>query len=970
MKQLYLLFIVIIISNLGLSQNPIWPLPSDNSSSGYSANLGPQLPLPTIDPITEDPYDDLIGPNSGYIPEELGHKGAANAISGPDGNLLFFIVGNSIFDRDGRAIFSDHYNFLGLNLGSGYSEILVVPNPANCNQYYIFTERIIGPPNATNIEGFASITACYALLDVSQTNAATTDFNPNAKGTLIIPFTDIVSLTPYQSAPASVNATDISMAATIVTSNNSRFVFIIQYVDSGGSPPTSQTQLFMAFRLNSNGIELVYSQPTTAMFSADYNVTGRMELEVVQAGINFKLATATIDEIITFNLNYDPILDDVIYPIPSLKKADIGSIESPCHVRGIEFARNGLYVYFTHEPSDLKPNAIDCFNTVTGSFEPLSWASTFTNDPTMNEFEFTYIETGTDGNLYLASNTSMGQITGSFIPSTSNFNPNFQPINYAANYWNYVDPYDIYKRYTLPDQIDDYNYNSHFSVDPLCCIYAKPYDADFYTADANNGLIQTWNEASNPLNNGFDVAHIYGDLIIPAGMDVTISGMTLYFHPEARIIVERSDDPNLPNGAKLTLNNCLLTADKRCGDVFMWQGIVVEGHYGQSQMPINDSKQGFLQMNNSTISNSMVGAQAYSPIPNPITGGLDPTNRGGIIKTLNSTFINNRIDVRIYNYINTDINGNVIDNQCLFANTTFKTDGLLNEPSLLPLAHAYLYQSGGIRFVGCDFINVDETAYAETQRGMGIFNVRNKLTVIPGCSLPSVPCTANDPNTFTNLTFGIYSVAGLSLIGLEITGNNFVNNFTGVYVGGLIGSKILDNNFEILRSSNPDIGFNKTSGIYLNGCTKYKIEENTFQDFNDPLISSAYTRGIVVNNSGEEHNEIYKNTFEDLLVGGQSQNINAVEVATFPVKPKIVGLQWLCNNFQSNIDVDLYVSSGRIDYYQGYTLPPSNANAPYAGARNIFDIQPGDYEIVTTPSVNNIFYSHYANPNTILWVIL
>ncbi|MBL7899177.1 MAG: hypothetical protein JNJ99_11640, partial [Crocinitomicaceae bacterium] len=323
---------------------------------------------------------------------------------------------------------------------------------------------------------------------------------------------------------------------------------------------------------------------------------------------------------------------------------------------------------------------------------------------------------------------------------------------------------------------------------------------------------------------------------------------------------------------------------------------------------------------------------------------------------------------RIYNYSNFDpITLNSLENQSTFTNCEFRTTGPLNDVNYQPFVHAMLYQCGGVTFRGCDFINEDLNYYDELHRGMGILSIKNKLTVIPACSLPSFPCISpDDPNQFSNLTYGIYSVAGLSLVGFESNGNNFINNRTGIYVGGIVGSKIINNHFEVLRSDFSNIITNQTSGVYLNGCTKYKVEGNSFSDFDDPMVPDGNTRGIVVNNSGENYNEIYRNTFDDLTVGGQSQKINAnnfIPGVTFEMKPK--GLEWKCNNFSTNIEVDLYVSSGRINFYQGYDLPVSDPNIQFAGARNVFNQEPGDYEIVTESLVNMFLYTHYYDIPTI-----
>lgn len=75
--------------------------------------------------------------------------------------------------------------------------------------------------------------------------------------------------------------------------------------------------------------------------------------------------------------------------------------------------------------------------------------------------------------------------------------------------------------------------------------------------------------------------------------------------------------------------------------------------------------------------------------------------------------------------------------------------------------------------------------------------------------------------------------------------------------------------------------------------------------------------GIVVNGSGESANEIYKNYFHNLKIGGQTEGINGTYVPN-PDNSVIHGLQWLCNDFQHDIySHDLTLMNGRMNYHQG-----------------------------------------------------
>src|SRR5690606_13943750 len=163
---------------------------------------------------------------------------------------------------------------------------------------------------------------------------------------------------------------------------------------------------------------------------------------------------------------------------------------------------------------------------------------------------------------------------------------------------------------------------------------------------------------------------------------------------------------------------------------------------------------------------------------------LGSQSTGGIIRAINSTFHNNRIDVRILNYQNTiPINGNSFDNQCFFKNCTFETTSLLNNVIFTPLYHAFILRSDGVKFYGCDFVNSQPDLFSEHQRGYGIFDMYSKLRVEPSCSgFTQNPCNNPDPSHFENLFYGIACIGSTTLHGLYVDRNEFINNNFGIYV--------------------------------------------------------------------------------------------------------------------------------------------------------------------------------------------
>ncbi|MBL7900137.1 MAG: T9SS type A sorting domain-containing protein [Crocinitomicaceae bacterium] len=817
----------------------------------------------------------------------------------------------------------------------------------------------------------------YGILDVGVNNTGTYLGNLNAQGEIVTDFSDLISLTPFDQSGLNGKNEDLRIAVTKPNSNNETFVFVIQWVSPGGGiPGVDEYQVLLKFKIDQTGINYIgYNNLPTDLGILG---TGRQEFEVVTVGSNYRLATAGTQG---FNqvLKVFDLDGTTLNIVPGSIKtaiilnADTGAGSDVGYVRGIEFNQSGDLIWFTHQPNINRPRIIECFdynlNTIlTPTWSPLSGS----------QFEYSYIEMGLDGNLYLPNATHLAQISNINTPLTSNFNGSFQSINYSANYWDYSYSDDYDKRYTMPDQIDGMDYAAHFNNDPVCCLTGLSYDKHTYTATTSfpGGNNQTWTGSQNPLNGGTgNIVYMSGDLIIPSGINVTIQGMTIYFHPDARVIVQRSNVATVQDGAKLTMNGSTFTVIPDCGNDFMWKGVEVQGWVNQSQLPITNSRQGYLEMKNfSRIEHAVVGAQAYD---SDLTDGLDPTNKGGIIRTSNSTFYNNKIDVRVWDYDNFNpTSGAYYDNQAYFKNTEFLTDGPLHG-GVLPTFHAYIYEANGVRFEGCLFENVQPTYYTEATRGYGIYNIKSKLTVVPSCSSLTYPCTSQIPNTFRNLRYGIYCKSGNSLTTIKIDQNEFENNLYGVYIGTIDFPTVTRNNFKIATSVNPDFEFGKTYGIYLNSCSGFKVQENDFREMDDPSSVTGQTRGVIVYNSGDgeivppstiPHNEIYKNTFTDLLIGGQSQGINAPDHfnSSDPFNPIPGGLQWLCNDFNSEIIADLYVSSGRIDYNQGYYVSPLDEPllAPFAGARNIFSHTSGGYDIAAVTGVQTFEYTYYLNIET------
>lgn len=138
MKKLLLSTIAIIaIALSGLqAQNATWSLPPNYYKTGtiYS--------LPAPDFGLSNPF------NYAGLPAEYSH----NAMQDASGNLLFFVVDDVVYDKDGY--------FIGYLQGNQGTELMIVPDPGNCDIYYIFY-AVPGVGSQTSSNPY------FAILDMS-----------------------------------------------------------------------------------------------------------------------------------------------------------------------------------------------------------------------------------------------------------------------------------------------------------------------------------------------------------------------------------------------------------------------------------------------------------------------------------------------------------------------------------------------------------------------------------------------------------------------------------------------------------------------------------------------------------------------------------------------------------------------------------------------------------------------------------
>ena len=378
-------------------------------------------------------------------------------------------------------------------------------------------------------------------------------------------------------------------------------------------------------------------------------------------------------------------------------------------------------------------------------------------------------------------------------------------------------------------------------------------------------------------------------IVVEPGATLTIAaGGEVYFPPSAKVVVKP--------GARLVLDSCLLT--RRCAD--RWRGIEVWGNEELGQSP--SSNQGVLVMKNgATVSYALTGVLAgHSTMAAPDGGSTPPEDRkgGGIIVATDARFENNITGVSFVPYAQ--------HNTSRFLKCTFLNHDLLTPAETFGMA--LLEKVKHVRFAGCDFTNSSNTG----QAGTGIRSYDAQYYVNRYCNaLYGDDCIDWKTSTFTNLEYGIYALASTPLTHVSVDNTSFDKNRRGVYLSGMSLAEVTSNTFKISGDY----------GLYLDGCTDYHVEDNNFT----AGLEVNNHAGIVVNNSGNAPNEIYRNTFEEvnygILAQGQNRSQRTGE-----------GLVCKCNEFSSGkYDIVVADAAGSVNFgiarYQGSSAPQPDAPA-------------------------------------------
>ncbi|OQX77061.1 MAG: hypothetical protein B6D64_08830 [Bacteroidetes bacterium 4484_276] len=499
----------------------------------------------------------------------------------------------------------------------------------------------------------------------------------------------------------------------------------------------------------------------------------------------------------------------------------------------------------------------------------------------------------------------------------------------------------VYYKDASMDHWEEYGNFPHVRVTELKINYcqgklrAATFGRSLWEAD----LLPMENPVCYAINNGENLVWSNEKVLqtgvrVKAGGHLTVTGV-IYMPEGGKIIVEP--------GGKLTLDGGIFT--NGCGKP--WQGIELQGTANQPQTP---EYQGVIEITNGgIIENADIG---IITIRRENYGGgkqwvynMDFT--GGIIHAENAVFINNNTAVMFFDY---NYTSDSYFNDCLFETNDNMSDAM--EP------YYFLRINGmkGVNISNCNFINNSSTPHF----GGGIYSLNAQYNVEGKCLSGGDDCTEWDNGLFQNLNYGIYATETSPVKFIMVRHNEFSDNYKSVYINGMTGALIKYNNFSISVPFIENGGY----GLYLDNSTDYTVEENLFHhnDGNGPNTGI----GMIVNNSGTDANEIYRNWFSGLELGVSAQKINRLSGALWPIQ----GLQLRCNDFE-NCRADILIpaedSPGPSDISGISPWQGAKSNNPEDMAGNLFYIPnqtpDDDYDDINNQLGHITYFFPFNNNN-------
>ncbi len=907
MKKIYL-FLTVLLIVFGFmqlkAQNNFWTFPEQYWNPGLT-------PLNLPNPAPSD-----------YV-----HAG----IQDPYGEIKFYVLDDRVYDKFGleNGVFQDIYNPI-----AGYSESLIVPQPGSCERYYIFQAGLAGPTSNDRIPYYSIYNH-----DMHQLETIGTGYTTAHR-------IDGVYTDPWY-VVANFRIKNIHFAATKERPDNSRLIF------------TNSNQSLYRMHLTCDSL---YGSSWSYQFGfSELDEGNRSELELYEDTANNVIRIAVPYQENTINgyikvaiFDLDSITGNFVSG--SRKTIELPNDNStggqlPTWVHGLEFTPDGKGLYISHQINIHFASPLSFYDIATQTLTNLSTI----DYPGITNFKYSQLQVSGDSANYtlnLASENYIGSLWDPNIPDDGHWNATAIPLNiYPINNGG-ISNFSIGDRKRLvPDQIDYEDYaETMIKASCDCCEkYAYAGEGKDTIFEVSNTTTWSYGPGNNPWEAEVgDTIFIRDYLKIKPGANITIDGMIFKFGPDANVIVQRGGGGS--PGAKLHLKNrAIFTADFRCSKnkygcsdpnkgcdtLKVWQGVRVEG------LASNHSQSSTYQATFTMSSGSMI-EYAKTGIRVGHEGLAD--YGGGKITIKDSYLKDNITGIQFDPYYRTSGSTEIYNLSRVDRTSFTTTNEWLN--GYLPNAHVVVNESSGIYLQGNKYANENTTHESNpSKRGIGVKISNSRVDIGYNCT--SLPCSGSalTRSEFNGLRYGIYGLNdNTETRTLYCNYNIFHKTFYGVYLSKFTNAMVLDNEFNVEATHN-------SVGLYLLSSTGYYVQNNTFTT---PGAQEFMNTGIIVSDSGTEENEIYKNTFFKLFLGGYALNENADPSCND------VGLTWICNEFRKPIKAaDIYLS-GTMSGRQGLCSGGIPAGNRFSWSSELGGLYSNHADLqATIGSTTNIVYSHH-----------
>lgn len=395
-----------------------------------------------------------------------------------------------------------------------------------------------------------------------------------------------------------------------------------------------------------------------------------------------------------------------------------------------------------------------------------------------------------------------------------------------------------------------------------------------------------------------DLEIVSGQLVIPSGVTLTITDRVLCY-PDAKILVKK--------GGKLILNGGIISSI--CDQ---WEGIYVEGDRNLPQGPASSQGSFFIQ-NGGTIEHARTGVTLCGIYPN---GNLDHSKSGGRLIANEAIFRDNFRDVSFTGYHHFSSSSSFSSpNVSSFIKCQFTTTNDYRSDFVSDIwPNVTMWGVVHVRFRGCTWHDqrdgtVDPRMDDYLQRRVGMFTMDASYLITD--LYANQPLESGPPTTLVNSSF-IDMKYGIESLDNPLSGNNytagkpsvvqdvqFQNCLGGIYHSGVEGALLNRNEFQINPYAVPTFRDIEAYGIYLDNCNGYQAEGNHFSSNLATSLPNEYSVGFITNANEDKNNDIYRNTFDDNLLGAEAIGWNKHQnVGLYPQ----IGLKYKCNDFANTSD--------------------------------------------------------------------